>query len=161
MSVAHEFMTWIDTSISPSPRDFLALHWILARLQVSVIELPAVVPEEHSSAVTLGFDEHYGRFTTLTNRFEGIGLNSYRTSLFPLDDKGELIVGSLADYMADIYHDLEKGLAYARDSCYSDAVWEWRFGYFSHWGYHLADAQTALRQYLDQQAAPWFEPPRS
>ena len=159
MSVAADFMAWIDRSLPPTPEDLLALHWMLARLQAAVIELPAVTSEDIAVELARKPTARHDRFASLINRFEAINLNSYRTILFPLNEDCEPVTGLIADDMADIYHDLESGLLCARDGKYRDAVWEWRFGYFSHWGYHLANAQAALRQYLDQFAAPWFDPP--
>lgn len=159
ISVAQEFMTWVDGSTPLTPQDMLALHWLLARLQVALIELPAVVAEDLSTALEVKSSSGGDRFISLTNQLKVIGLNRYRKVLFPLDDDGELLEGSLADDLTDIYRDLNSGLAHASDLNFTEAVWEWRFGYFEHWGYHLADAQTALRQYLQQNAAPWFDPP--
>jgi hypothetical protein len=160
LSIAADVLAWIDRSDTPTPRDMLTLHWLLGRLQVAVLELPTVTSEEQSTAVVQNSKSRGSRFAALTERLERIGLTSYRKVLFPLDDKGELSEGSLADDLADIYSDVESGLAYAREGKYLEAIWEWRFLYFSHWGYHLAGAQACLRQYLDQNAASWFEPPK-
>jgi hypothetical protein len=139
----------------------LTLHWLLARLQVAVIELPAVTSDEKSIADERDSKSHSNRLATLTARFDSIGIDRYRKILFPLDDQSDPLDGSLADDLTGIYRDLASGLAYARDGKYSDAIWERRFSYFSHWGYHLAGAQAVLRQYLDQSAAPWFGPPHT
>jgi hypothetical protein len=160
VSIAAEFMAWIDRTTTLKPNDMLALHWLLARLQIAVIELPAVTSNEKSIiAAEHDSRSHPNLLATLAARFEVIDLDRYRTILFLLDDQSEPLDGSLADDLTDIYRDVESGLAYAREGKYPEAVWEWRFLYFSHWGYHLAGAQACLRQYLDQNAASWFEPP--
>lgn len=46
----------------------------------------------------------------------------------------------LWDDLGDIYRDLRKGLdlfAHGTPDCIAQAIWEWRFGYESHWGPHL------------------------
>ena len=49
--------------------------------------------------------------------------------------------GSLSDDVADIFLDLQQGFGVLKkyDSL-NDAVWQWRFGFYSHWGKHAADA---------------------
>ena len=66
----------------------------------------------------------------------------------PLEkEKPDPVVGSLSDDLADIWRDLKPGLAEI-DSCkatsISDAVWQWRFSFESHWGHHAAEAIAAL-----------------
>lgn len=51
---------------------------------------------------------------------------------------------SLADGFADLYFDLGDGLALWDAGRLEEAVWEWRFGFFSHWGEHAVGALRAL-----------------
>ena len=55
----------------------------------------------------------------------------------------ESVGGSLADDLADIYRDLRRGLVLWESERRSCAVWEWRFGFWSHWGAHLFGALSA------------------
>lgn len=63
----------------------------------------------------------------------------------------------LCSDLAEIYVDLQKGLAWWRyDAAMSRsmAVWEWRFGYRSHWGAHCFQALWSVHEmrcglYLD------------
>jgi len=56
----------------------------------------------------------------------------------------EVIQGSLADDIADIYRDLEEGLVLKDEASPQNAIWEWRFGFDSHWGHHAIDALKAI-----------------
>lgn len=52
-----------------------------------------------------------------------------------------------ADDLADIYHDLQGGLALwktGEEQSQIAATWEWRYGYEIHWGHHLARAMITL-----------------
>jgi len=64
----------------------------------------------------------------------------------------EAISGSLADDIADIYRDLKKGLelkeTYPRQP--EAAIWQWRFGFYSHWGKHAMDALLAIHSRLQK-----------
>jgi hypothetical protein len=55
--------------------------------------------------------------------------------------------GSLSDDLADIYRDLQSGL-YEWDKVTApqklDIIWEWEFGFETHWGEHATNAIRAL-----------------
>jgi hypothetical protein len=54
----------------------------------------------------------------------------------------EAIRGSLANDIADVYRDVKEGLD-CQDldlALLSDAIWEWRIGFYSHWGRHAINA---------------------
>ena len=46
--------------------------------------------------------------------------------------------------LADIYRDVHEGLVLWEMARPEQAVWEWRFGYWSHWGAHLVEALSAI-----------------
>jgi hypothetical protein len=56
------------------------------------------------------------------------------------------IHGSLADDITDIYLDLKDGLVLMEKntSAPQDALWEWRFGFDSHWGHHAMNALKTI-----------------
>jgi hypothetical protein len=63
----------------------------------------------------------------------------------------EPIYGSLADDIADIYGDLRKGLVLTKQGgkMAEEAIWEWRFGFYSHWGHHALSALRTLHEVLN------------
>ncbi|MFX3619084.1 MAG: DUF5063 domain-containing protein [Sporolactobacillus sp.] len=55
----------------------------------------------------------------------------------------EPLIGELSDDLSDIYIELKKGLQiYQKDK--AEALWYWKFGFDSHWGFHAIDALRAL-----------------
>ena len=63
----------------------------------------------------------------------------------PYDPDGSApVMASLSDDIADIYRDLQGGLVAFRAGEIDDAVWEWRFGFDTHWGRHAAHGLFAL-----------------
>jgi hypothetical protein len=54
------------------------------------------------------------------------------------------IPGSLADDVADVYRDLKKGLRSKGSGPVENTIWEWRFGFYFHWGQHAIDALRVL-----------------
>lgn len=84
---------------------------------------------------------------------------------FPFDFYGEvfdtqpippevLVVGSLSDDIGDIYRDVVTGLQEYEVGRRAQAVWEWGFGFRTHWGEHATGAIRALHCWL---AANAFE----
>ena len=61
----------------------------------------------------------------------------------------EPVAGSLTDDLADIYLDVNEGLKLlAAGGAEVDAVWEWRFLFWSHWGIHATDAIRVIHARL-------------
>ncbi len=119
---------------SPSLRRDLVRS--LAELCVGAVDLPEVERSDRQHAraprrtltVSFGADDHYREV-----------FNGYE------DD--DPVIGSLIDDLQDIDHELACGLAIARggtDEDLRDAGWEWRAGFFSHWGEHATSALRAL-----------------
>lgn len=69
----------------------------------------------------------------------------YREVFDPTQDN-EVIVGSLADAIADIYLDLKYGIAMkeTQQAPLEDIIWEWRFSFNCHWGKHAIDALRTI-----------------
>jgi hypothetical protein len=75
----------------------------------------------------------------------------YYSELFnplPVPAKEEPTVGDLADDIADIFDDVLEGLRCFDHGRVPDAVWEWAFGFQSHWGRHASCAIRTLHAYL-------------
>lgn len=68
----------------------------------------------------------------------------------PTKDR-EAIYGSLADDIADIYRDLKEGLVLHHSGLASpnDILWDWRLGFYSHWGKHSMDALRTIHFLLE------------
>jgi hypothetical protein len=67
--------------------------------------------------------------------------------------KREVIDGSLADDLADIYMELKNGLDLYRrdvDEAVRQAIWDWRFGRKITWGRHAVHAMSATYSLVHQ-----------
>jgi len=73
----------------------------------------------------------------------------YWTVFDPSKDK-EVVYGTLSDDIADIYRDLKEGLVEIRQSAAkpSQIIWDWRLGFYSHWGYHATSALRTIHALL-------------
>jgi hypothetical protein len=61
----------------------------------------------------------------------------------------------LSDDLADIWLDLKHGLLALDDRARpEDVTWEWRFGFYAHWGRHATEALRALHARLAERGGP-------
>jgi Domain of unknown function (DUF5063) len=58
------------------------------------------------------------------------------------------IMKNLDNDLGDIYLDVKRALALKERLPLAEAIWQWRFDYYNHWGRHLVHAQTAIYSYL-------------
>jgi hypothetical protein len=63
----------------------------------------------------------------------------------------EAIRGSLADDIADIYRDLKDGINLQENDKVlpRDIIFEWRIGFYSHWGRHAINALGTIHCLLE------------
>jgi hypothetical protein len=76
--------------------------------------------------------------------------------------KQEDVAWELADDLAEVYHDIRHDLAQLangqRDGepTWSNAIWEVRFGFWTHWGHHAVSAMKVMHAHLDAYGmGPW------
>jgi hypothetical protein len=62
---------------------------------------------------------------------------------FDVAGDGQVMSGSLADDLTDIYYELKHGLI-VMEGAPGSALEEWRQGFRMHWGQHLLDAERHL-----------------
>jgi hypothetical protein len=117
------------------------VHRALAELYFRGLDLPELEP--HTASVTpsaLTQDEWRILFDELRDQLRDY--DSYWASEPECEAPTEPGPSSLADDLADIYRDCKTCLTlWDTDAARSaDAVWEWRFGWSTHWGRHAVDA---------------------
>ncbi|QUL37508.1 DUF5063 domain-containing protein [Erythrobacter sp. JK5] len=119
------------------------------KLTATYFEVDDVEPDsEDSLAPPIDYVVLYKR---AANAFPELGC-------YPAIDVGgtlgeeEALVADAIDDLADIARDLSEVLWHIEKSSEADAIWEFRFGYQSHWGAHL----HRLRHYLhSSRIAAW------
>lgn len=76
---------------------------------------------------------------------EKLGSTGEYLEVFNPIEKEEAIPHSLADDLADIYCDLKRGFAVLEAGGPPvNAIWEWHFGFWYHWGEHAVSALRAI-----------------
>ncbi|MGH9741438.1 MAG: DUF5063 domain-containing protein [Candidatus Acidiferrum sp.] len=149
--IAQRFCSLVDSAITMGKTEFsVELYRILPDLIAEAIRLPEVELHEMDSnqesntrklraKAAMRDDDWRKLYNSLTEKLGD--WNLYWQVFDPTKDD-EAIHGSLADDVADIYRDLKPGI-YLKgidQASFRDIIWEWRFGFHSHWGKHAIDA---------------------
>ena len=120
------------------------LHEVLGRLQAAAARIPAVAPDSEPAH---GVEARLELSAALKLR-EKLPINAYSAVFDPLESAALPVTAMIDDDLGDIYADLKDGLALYHAGRYKDALWQWHFSYYAHWGRHLSHAQSAIWQYL-------------
>jgi len=161
-SVAQRFCAVVDSAPNLDKLELLVqVYRVLPQLIGEAIGLPNVElsdsesPEEErtKSAARAGArlsEAQWGQLYAFLK--EKLGDWDPYWQVFDPTKDSEAIHGSLADDIADIYRDLKEGitLSEARQALPEDNIWEWRLGFYSHWGKHAIDALLTIHFLLEE-----------
>lgn len=111
----------------------------LDRLVIEYHRSPEVQPGTEDEAPSVPYEPLAARASA---SFPELGLYAHAEPMEGLDQ--QLTQGDAIDDLADIARDLSGVLWLIKHGAVDDAIWEFRFGYQSHWGMHLHQ----LRRYL-------------
>lgn len=126
------------------------LAFVLPSLYATAARLPNVAPETGEGPVA---ESRFEDWQLIRGRLDRLFGDS--DLYWAIDPSGrpeqEPVAGSLSDDLADIYLDVNEGLSLlAAGGSQIDAVWEWRFSFWSHWGSHTADAIRVIHSRVGQ-----------
>jgi hypothetical protein len=142
--LARRYCAWVESSDELDRDRFLEeLERHLAALYLAAIDLPTGDADGPDAPPSMTNEE----WQALSRRIsEKLGDADYYRLIFDPYQADPPVTASLADDVADIYRDLRGGFALLEAGGTRDgAVWEWRFGFDSHWGRHAAHALYAVR----------------
>lgn len=144
---ARRFVEWADgTSSSQTMNAAVALRRVVALYGVA-LELPQPWSEKVSTG-ELPCPDLTRRLAAVRQRASAIPLQHYSEIFSPHVMQDEPVVGDLSDDLHDIYGHVAKGLHLHEMGRIDDALWEWGFGFQTHWGEHASSAIRALHCYL-------------
>ena len=140
--IADQFCSWTE---SLQKSDEVNLDDLLIMLS-SMLNKGLMMPPPESYNV----DEVADRLThedwkSIHKKYTPIKFQYYREVFDPHDfDDDEPVTGDLHDDLADIYIDIKPGLLLFRKGLISEAAFEWKFSFSSHWGEHILSAMRAI-----------------
>lgn len=148
---ADEFCKIVEGVSDAAPLEFLKqIQLILPQLYLAALRLPRVDVDEWEGDphIPRRSDKDWGLLYEHLKKVLG-QYNLYWTVFHAREHNEEAMYGSLADDLADIYFDLTGPIKAANCGIpVTCALWELRFGFYSHWGAHLVSATKAIHDYL-------------
>jgi hypothetical protein len=155
-SVAARYCSVVDSSASLDRATLLVqIYGILPQLIHEAIALPDVAPSDQGDERVVELRITQKEWQRLYDSLkEKLGDWNLYCSIFDPTKDSEAVRGSLADDIADIYRDIKEGLACDSPglSLQNDIIWEWRLGYYSHWGQHAMEALRTIHSLLGEHA---------
>jgi uncharacterized protein DUF5063 len=152
---AERYCSLIERAASLEREEFVVqLAASLADLLSAAARLPEVAPtdaEPSGSPSPKQWSERFAEVQQTLAEWDG-----YWTTLAPCGESdNDAVMLSLGDDLVDIWRDLKEGLlALEEGAAPEDVTWEWRFGFYSHWGRHATEALRALHARLADQGGP-------
>lgn len=121
---------------------------LLPSLMAAAVQLPRLEPDPDLDAPAISHEAWSERFDAINARLGAVG-DYWTTMHVRAGSTPEVVNLPLADDLADIWQDLRGGLdLLASGGGTADVVWEWRFGFETHWGAHAAEALRAVHAAL-------------
>ncbi len=151
---AERYCALIEAAGSYDREAFVAaLVPALAGLLSAASELPAVLPGSGDLAGRPS-DEEWGRRLKAVQSVLG-DWTYYRTTFAIRGDADAAVsMGFLDDDLADIWRDMRHTLrALEGGAPIVDVTWEWRLGFYTHWGEHATQALRVLHERLTDNGA--------
>ena len=147
---AERYVALIDAAESAERLHlFLDLASALSGIYATALELPKSEPGS-TDLVADGMGSE-GRSESLKRMENLLGADDWYWTAVPFmkKDNPELVTGSLADDLTDVYLDLKSGLDQLGAGVPNpDVIWEWRFAFWSHWGEHAVNALRIIHARL-------------
>ncbi|MGD0967843.1 MAG: DUF5063 domain-containing protein [Candidatus Aquilonibacter sp.] len=147
---ARGFVDWVQRNASGASKPTVReLYLLLADLQMAASRLPSDIGEENLSGEDGPTAGRRDAWEMAKRICADLPFNEYSIVLNPVGpDDREAVLKNLDDDVGDIYADLLDGILLYEKGQFGDALWEWQFSYWTHWGSHLVQAQAAVHSYL-------------
>jgi len=157
-AVARRYCALVEAASSLEKRQLLGrVYEVLPDLISAAIHFPDANPwdreaegdadiekPEKAPAAQMTREEWRVLYESLTQK---LGDNNGHWDVFnPASAEHEIVYGSLADDIADIYRDLREPLVLLdkNEITFEMAIWDWQLGFTSHWGHHAIEALKAI-----------------
>jgi Domain of unknown function (DUF5063) len=152
---AQRYCSLIERAGSMEQRAFVvALAASLASLLSAASHLPDVEPTETELPDGPDEDQRRACFTAVQQTL-GDWADYWTTLATHGEDASEAVLLPLADDLTDVWRDLKQGLlALDAGALLDDVTWEWRFGFYTHWGRHATEALRAVHSRLADEGGP-------
>lgn len=138
--VAERYCAWAENAPEVVEWEVETAIRFLLELTARALDLPEV--DVNDDEDTPGPDDV--AWKSVYDRFRVLPAGLYAT-VDPEDVGGDaLFTGDVLDDLADVWRDVRTGLDAYRVGRTSEACWQWRFSFRSHWSAHATEAMRVL-----------------
>ena len=147
-ATCEEYLALWDQDIPRVQQLLLRTYRLLTRLQAGALELRKDLDLEEGDELRDLEEDRHELQARIAKRFKAFSY--YWICLNPLSSEqtAEFGTGDALDDLADVYCDLQEGLAYWRNGKPQTAEFQWRLMFEAHWGDHAASLLPVLHEYL-------------
>ncbi|MFA6305064.1 MAG: DUF5063 domain-containing protein [Patescibacteria group bacterium] len=153
--IAKEYCNFIENHKFKKNKSVYKLIDILIKLYSSALKLPKVKTGKNHHILDHVNQKMYTKITKKLFK-EFTDFKFYWLIFNPLiEDKNiddEVVKAGVYDDLADIYRDVKNGLIEYQENSLeniTDAVWHWRFHFYTHWGDHLVSLLKPLNSIIE------------
>jgi hypothetical protein len=145
---AADYCELIDVADTIHPRDFMRE---CARLLASLVAVAYSMDQPDALSDTelpasISHDEWLATFKRIQKVLDDPAREAALDDTMLVEDHTRMVL-LLPDALADVWRDLKGGLdALASGDLEDEVLWQWWFGFYSHWGRHAVDALSLLHQ---------------
>lgn len=134
------YCDWAENPLANADSEMKTARLLLAELH-SVVFLTDLETDDDVEMEDVTSEE----WKAVVKRFSKLPVNGYWLVFDPIEAKeNETVFAVFSDDLADIYRDIKYGLKLFDAGHLAEAVWEWKFHFKIHWGWHLLEAQKVV-----------------
>ncbi len=138
--IVRRYCTWAENPLADTQTEMQTARKLLAQLH-AVILLPEIETDDEIKLENVTAEER----KSVVARFANLPVNGYWLVFDPTEaQENESVYITLAEDLSDIYRDIKYGLRLFEAGHITEAIWEWKFHFKIHWGWHLLGAQRVI-----------------
>lgn len=146
-SIVKQYCSWAEGDSLTQKEEVKKAISLVASLYFNALTLPNQGCGEDIIAKEISHDE----WKLVYKRFGALPFNYYSVSFSPAKIEEAPVTGDVADDLADIYRDLKNGLSLYENRYVTEAIWEWKQSFNTHWGRHAVSLLHALHCYISDE----------
>jgi hypothetical protein len=138
--IVRRYCAWAENPLADVETEMQTARKLLAELH-AVISLPDLETGDNIELEDITTKE----WKSVATRFSSLPVDGYWLVFDPIkEQENDTVYTTVADDLADIYRDTKYGLRLFDAGHVAEAIWEWKFHYKIHWGWHLLGAQRVI-----------------
>jgi len=146
-ATAQQYCFWAEGISLEKEEEVKKAISLVAALYSNALVLPQKGCGEDIDGKNVTHDE----WKLIYKRFESLPFKYYSVSFSPAKTENAPVTGDVTDDLSDIYRDLKNGLWFYENGYVTEAIWEWKQSFNTHWGRHAVSLLHALHCFMSDE----------